>query len=1065
MPDSKISIRLSGGVDNRTQEELVSPVLQQGAVPKLKQSINTRLSVIPAGVARSPKFVEVEHELAPAIPGADSRLMVTSAAGRNTLLLGKPGRPKWPAIYGDAGRSAEGQTTFDNAQFTGPNPQLNAVTAHVVSARSLPVRKATEGIAVAYDEVFDATWTAHWSGDGGLFTEYTLCVSVRGADGAVYAGPYEQASWNAGNNTSGPPWCGLTSHGAGGVCLWWVIPSTGTLYVRNLSLPLFSSSPFVVTTFSTGYTHGYDVCSGGEEFAYFIGHASGGAATILKYEVAAKAIDTTASLAGAMTGGGSVAISSEVVRGTRYVVACANSITNDNNTWVGLSENLASLWTSTVTYRGRVSCGFLDCGPGVNTIGGANPIAVLFVNQNRENADYWDLSGPNSARPTRVRVETHFKRLDTAGAISTGAPLLWATLQSHVAHWSPEPGVIVPVFATGVAFGPSNTRLGEDRYVDDPCLTLHAIWKVLGAPMPFARLGVVRGVLAPAANRATSVLVSKPMAVHGQRLHVAYRQQSETDSVPHLDSAGGTGRVVELDFTPRQCPVAHDREGAAMIAAAFPLTWDGRELFDLGGMLTTPYAILAPTGGTEDWSACATGVYRFRALYRWTDATGTAHRSRPSKLLTTEYTAGGSGLGPQLMVARPYSITRADVERLVYISDNSGAGKTEHLAGMVVYVDGDSSSLAVPQSAAYPMIYTTEAEGAERGPQPPPPARDIAIVGSRCWILDAEVPSRYVYSKLRIAGIGYEFHPSFEVILPSGAGEGMAVREWQGVPVFLAQYGVYQASGDGPLNNGLNGSYSAPVQISDYGCSNTASVVTFPGGIMWQYEDRFAMLTGTGVQLVPDFLCTHDVSATAVLTGANEVLFFSATVAEVRVYNYEVGRWTTWDSDTLPEPVQQASALPYDPDTVLVYSKASGKVRRLEAGTFSAAPHMTLATDWVLLGGDFQDHVIIRELVFSAAISGPHGLEIDLWMDYETAASTHREWTAMQVTGLGGAAARYTVRVTPDQHNCRAFRVRVRDVVDPLGENTRGMAPRSLTVGYALDGAYYEEIFNEVSDV
>jgi hypothetical protein len=47
---------------------------------------------------------------------------------------------------------------------------------------------------------------------------------------------------------------------------------------------------------------------------------------------------------------------------------------------------------------------------------------------------------------------------------------------------------------------------------------------------------------------------------------------------------------------------------------------------------------------------------------------------------------------------------------------------------------------------------------------------DIAVVGSRAYAIDAEIRSRMMVSKTRIAGKGFEFAPALEINFPSSAG-------------------------------------------------------------------------------------------------------------------------------------------------------------------------------------------------------------------------------------------------------------------------------------------------------
>jgi hypothetical protein len=277
--------------------------------------------------------------------------------------------------------------------------------------------------------------------------------------------------------------------------------------------------------------------------------------------------------------------------------------------------------------------------------------------------------------------------------------------------------------------------------------------------------------------------------------------------------------------------------------------------------------------------------------------------------------------------------------------------------------------------------------------------------------------------------------------------------------VVFAQRGVYQISGDGPNNNASAGAFYPAVKISDIACTSTASVVEYPGGIMWQSGGRFARLSGAGIAYDDAFNCTHDVSAAVCVPRYDEVWLFSATVPEIRVYNYALDRWTVWDSEVLSSPVTSAVSLPWDEDTILTYSVSDRTFRRFTADSVSSAAHVTFETDWILLDADFQSHVILRDVIFSGAIAGPHSLELSIFVDYETSASTVETWAAATLSA-NATNGRYTVKKEPMKQDGRAFKIRIRDVVAPAEPNPAGLSPRAITLLYAVDGQQYEEVFN-----
>lgn len=1068
-PPQKLSILLTGSVDNRSEREMVQPVAQQGTIVKLRASTNTRLSVRPGGIARSPKFTEVPNptaDLFVASKAGTARSALVSAANRKATIALIPGASitSTPQVIADAGRAPYGTTNLEAARPTGTGSQKQANLVRVSDAGSIGQRKPITHVAVAYNEALDQVWYAYWeaqqSEPDGTPTHGSLIVSATRADGTALVAPtfspiVSNDSLGSVSLNGYSVWAGLTSHGVNGVLLWFTDPTTNQVKVRPVSIDARSALVYPASIVAAmnlapnSPTHGIDVCSGGTDYAYLVCTQAGSVddCVTVKWSAVSNSYVIGHTLPGAALGGGQVAISSEEIRGTRHVAVCAGSVTNNVTTMALYTTNLALAWpAATKPRQGIVGVGFADDSVYLGG-SGYEPRAVYVVGAVTGSFDttYDDTSNP------LVDLQTYHKQLSNgADRGSTGDHFAWRSLQAHVAQWSPRPGITVPVMAVAPAYGATGAEIGGANYADDPSLDVYVLDVNDTRPALIARLGVVRGIQSPVRPQAEPRLASKSLVISGQRAFIVYRQSSDAAAIGQF-RAGSPARYVTLDMSPSQPSVAHDRDGSAFVAGALPLQWDGNEIFELSGVLRTPHIGSWGNGG----GGLADGVYSYRAITRWTDSSGLTHRSRPSRIMTFTEGSGTNGVFVGTSVVESMSSQTPDV--LVYSTETNG--KTLHLMAILPNVTTSRAAASAIITAANPMIYTTEADGAELAPQPPPPAHDIAIIGQRCWILDAEVRGRWVYSKYRIAGIGYEFHPALELIIPSGAGDGMAAREWNGQPVFLCERAVYATSGDGPLNNGQGGSYAPPVKLSDYGCSNTASVAVFPGGIIWQFGDRFVLLNGNGINLVPDFVCTHDVSAAVVLTRYSEVLFFSSTVAEIRVFNYEFSRWTIWDSETLAETVQQASLLPWDPDTVLVYSQSSGLTRRLDCVSISAAAHMTFDTDWLLLGGDFQDNVELLDLVFGAVVNGPHGIEIKIFTDYNDATpTTALSWDAAKITELAGTSGRYTLRCDPVQPNFRAVRVLVRDVV-AAGANTQGMGPRALTLSYQINGQLFEDAF------
>lgn len=1047
--DKKVSILLSSGIDNRSMDELVAPVVTPGAAPTLKQSTNTRLGVIPGGVARSPLATAIT---APSEPDK-IRAILSSSSGKSTLLLPGPDGRGLPVFLADAGRQA-GITYSFLGSSQNRNYQTDVLPTQVVSSENVGSAKSVSQFAVSYNATTGRLWFAYLTGDGvtGPSAAYTpqdwVMVGVATPDGVIASTP-AMATQLA---QPASRWIGMTSHGANGDRVWYVNDAGAICYrpVVCASGSVVIPSAEVVVVTPGAASPGIDVCRIDDTFACLVHSRSGTPAdgTVRKVNVTTGATATSVNITNALNGGGYCAVASASPEGNLRIVAAFASTTAVTAVSYLYDSSLTQLQTHTpISCNGRVSVGF-----DLNDAGsdpGITPLVSLCV----------EIGSAIQSAVVRLDPMVALCHVDTStGILSVQDYAAWARIGGHAAQWVISNQLMFTIHQVVPRYATSGDGFGGSNYVDDPSLDLFWSRGVGLSPTiltQIARLGVVRGTSAPVDHLYADKVSSSSMICVGDDLHVMYRLLSDFSSVAS-GLVRGRHSVVRLSAPAGQLASAHDRDGCGLLAAALPIQWDGQSIVELGGPLHTPalFADVVAAGGT----VLAAGVYSYQAVLYWTDASGLTHRSRPSKLRTI--TANGTTDRVFLLAGIPKTLVPFSVEARIYATEANGTSL--HLMAVLPTRSSFASfnMYASAVTAASAQIYSSGGNGEEIVPQPPPPAWDISVIMQRCWIVDAEQRSRAVHSKIRIAGVGYEFTPAFEVILSSGGGAIMAVREWQGLVLFLTERAVYQVSGEGPGNTlgASGGSYSTPVKISDLGCSNRSSVVICPAGILWQFGARFVMLGPNGVSYVAGFQATHDVSAAVCLTRYAEVLFFSATTPEVRVYHYESGKWTTWDTQTLPELVQAAHVLPYDPDiAVLALGSGPSTFKRFDANTTGSPTNMVFETDWILLGGDFQDHVLLRDVVFNGYIVGAHDIRVELFLDYQStsgAASTDRSWTATQLSAIA-VNGYYSVRLEPQEENCRAVKLRVLDTVT----SGAGCRPRSLTVVYAVDGILREDAF------
>ena len=1029
-PDQKLSILLTGTQDSRTDPEYISPVVGQGTVPTLREAANTRLSVNRGTCTRSPQFNQAYNvAVSDACYG-----IVPAERGKSTLLAFGPATGH--RRIADAGRVTAGNALSYQPPWL---PfRLSALQSPEVHARIEP--------SMAYDPGTGYVWVVYLVNSQSSSSQVTLYAYVLDtATGSAVVQPTELASFT----TPSSPWCGVTVHGAGLVRIWYFDSTNVVGKVVTIS----NSYLFLgATIFSQVLADVcFDITSDGSTYAYLAScsPASVNDGRVWKIHYSTGAF-TTVDYGNALNGSApNTAIAYSPFSDAGKVCVVYSSQFLGTSRIVAYTTGLVASWTATDVGYGPVSVAFYQGGSA------SGKYAVVM----RYDPNAIDFSTPASGYSNHVSVTAY----PITGGAGVSYRLTSAWLASHATTWNKGTDEYYPLIATSRSYSTGNAGPLDPDYVADQGITLWLLSLTtnnLPKLAPVARYGVIHGSAQNPAIRNVNILSSKgliPTATN--KILACYLKNGGTGSI--VEFGGYVAKFTEIDTSAQQPPLAYDRVGVTHVAAACPVQWDGTSIVEEGAPFHAPHCKVdvVAGGAAPVWPD---GVYKVCVVVHWADAAGDVHRSYVSPVQTIT-TAGGVQKGQVYasLARNNVFFVETMARKMTAVAYVSVANGTAMYAQPWAYTDyneyilfGASSAPAVGGA----QLYSDGTVGQARLPQPPPPLHDIWAIGSRLWGVDAEVRSRVVYSKLRVSGVGYEWDPALEVILPAGAGDIMAVRDWQGQPILLTKYGVYGVSGGGPSNViGDTQGYNDPVRMSDVGCTNTYSVLYTPVGIFWQNGDYLVRWSG-GVQQITNFQVS-DISSAVLLRNQDEALFFERNSAKVYVYNYSLDRWTTWDSATWAYGTKMAVSVPHDANAVLVRSDSTTYVHRIDAATTGTAASARWDTGWLLPGGDFQDHVIVRKVVFNGQIAGAHSLTVKLFMDYETTASSQITWTSGELAAIA-VDGKYTVSLEPTTQCCRAIRIQVSDSVS----GTTGVQPRSLTVQYAVEAPFYAEAFKQGSE-
>jgi hypothetical protein len=120
--------------------------------------------------------------------------------------------------------------------------------------------------------------------------------------------------------------------------------------------------------------------------------------------------------------------------------------------------------------------------------------------------------------------------------------------------------------------------------------------------------------------------------------------------------------------------------------------------------------------------------------------------------------------------------------------------------------------------------------------------------------------STVYYSSFQVGGEAYWFNPAFSFEVPGGTGDITALGSMDGVLVIFKADSVFVVDGDGPGENGGNGSeFTPPRQImTEHGCTYARSLISTPVGLMFR--------SGIGIMLLDRSLQVQFLGKTVVDT-------------------------------------------------------------------------------------------------------------------------------------------------------------------------------------------------------
>lgn len=495
------------------------------------------------------------------------------------------------------------------------------------------------------------------------------------------------------------------------------------------------------------------------------------------------------------------------------------------------------------------------------------------------------------------------------------------------------------------------------------------------------------------------------------------------------------------------------------------ITWqyDGKKPVENGFHLY-PENIGVATSGTGGFLTAQTYNYVF--CYEWTDGTGKLHRSAPSVpvvQVTTGTTSSNTITVPTLRLTYK---TGANAVRIVgyrwstanqvFYQFTSIAAPTinDTTVDSVTIVDTLADSAIIGNN----LLYTT---GGVLENIAPPPAAAITTFKNRVWVLDAENRNLLWYSKPIIQGTPVEFSDLQTLYVAPGTGtqgtngDTTAISSIDDKLIVFKQGSVYYVTGTGPDITGANNDFSDATFISSaVGCTNAASIVGMPQGLMFQ-SDKGIWLLGRDlstqyVGAAVESFNTAQVNGSVSIPGFNQVRF-SLDTGDVLMYDYFYGQWCSFTG------VPAISSCLYQNKHTILNSRGGIQQEGANYLDESRPVLISFTTAWVKLTG-LQGYQRAYFMYMLGSYSAPHRLSVGVAYDYDEAVvqdvslrplNANDSWGSDQLWGSsspwGGGGNTEQYRVFFERQKCQSLQITVNEVYNSLdGAAGAGIALSSL---------------------
>jgi len=406
---------------------------------------------------------------------------------------------------------------------------------------------------------------------------------------------------------------------------------------------------------------------------------------------------------------------------------------------------------------------------------------------------------------------------------------------------------------------------------------------------------------------------------------------------------------------------------------------------------STNFAFQRPGSGTD--------VYKYKAIFSWTDAEGNIHRSGLSDEISFpyEHTASNAYLLssevyiPSLPLTQKENVYievyRTEANGSIFYKTNADSEFTKSqtfdpvdnqpTADWLLFLDKTKDTDLVSNE----VLYTT---GGVLENTSPPSCSIVSSFKNRLFMAGLENKLELRFSKLLTPKVGVEMNDTLSILVSQVGGDIVALKAMDDKLVIFKQNAIFYLAGDGPNNLGEQDTFIEPQLVSsDVGCAVKNSVVLTPFGIFFKTGKGIYLLTrALGLEYVgADVEDYNNLTITKgdIYPKDNEIRFLTSE-GQALVFNYYRQFWGLYGNHRGDSSVVIGS------DYYYVHKDGNGnRVFKQNPEKYDDAGdpvELVLETGWI---NPFlkQGAMRVYKMLILGDYYSPHQLKVSICYDYK----------------------------------------------------------------------------------